>query len=392
MRRGKVVALVAGGCAAAVLVVGVGVGATALMLFGGGSTVLTGGDCGYDVPEGGPAILAASAGTSESPSPAPSASTTVPAASAPARIEPIGRWATEQVRNAAVVVAVGRELGVPPRGWVVAVATAMQESGLRNLRGGDRDSVGLLQQRPSMGWGTPGQLQSAEYQARQFYARLLRVDGWESMRLTDAAQRVQRSGTPEAYERWEPQAEAVVAGVLGVASVELLGGGYPAAPCGLSALSAAVVPAGSWTLPVPARIGSGFRGPDRPGHDGVDFVAARYTPVHAASSGTVVTVLCNASTGDCDRDGGMSVRGCGWYVEILHAGGVVTRYCHLVRRPEVSEGDTVAGGQVLGFVGSSGNSSGPHLHFEVHLGSTATSANAVDPVPFLARVGLRVGV
>ncbi|HEV7755553.1 MAG TPA: M23 family metallopeptidase [Mycobacteriales bacterium] len=386
MSRGRIVAVVAGGCAAALLVVGVGVGATALMLFGGGSTALTGGDCGYDVPAGGPAILPATGAVPGSPSPTPSAT-----ASAPARIEPIGQWATEQVGNAAVVVAVGRELGVPPRGWVVAVATAMQESGLRNLPGGDRDSIGLLQQRPSMGWGTPEQLGSPEYQARQFYARLLRIDGWTSMRLTDAAQSVQRSATPEAYQRWETEAEAVVAGVLGVASVDLLGGGFPAAPCGVAALSAAVVPAGTWTTPVPAAIGSGFRTPARPGHDGVDFVAARYTPVHAASSGTVLTVLCNASTGDCDRDGGMSVRGCGWYVEILHADDVVTRYCHLVRRPEVSVGDTVAGGQVLGFVGSSGNSSGPHLHFEVHLGTTATSANAVDPVPFLARMGVPLG-
>jgi hypothetical protein len=359
------------------------------MLFGGGSTVLSGGDCGYDVPEG-PAVLAASAGAPGSPE--PSAASATPSPSAPARIEPIGQWQTDQVQNAAVVVAVGRELGIPPRGWVVAVATAMQESGLRNLPGGDRDSIGLLQQRPSMGWGTPAQLLSPEYQARQFFDRLIRVDGWESMRLTDAAQRVQRSGTPEAYERWKSQAEAVVAGVLGVASVDLLGGGDPTAPCGLSALSAAVIPAGTWTLPVVARIGSGFRTPDRPGHDGVDFIAARNDEVHAASSGTVITVLCNASTGDCDRDGGMSVRGCGWYVEILHPGNVVTRYCHLVHRPPVSEGDTVAGGQVIGFVGSSGNSSGPHLHFEVHLGRPATSVNAVDPVPFLARAGVRVGV
>jgi murein DD-endopeptidase MepM/ murein hydrolase activator NlpD len=296
------------------------------------------------------------------------------------------------VANAAVVVAVGRELGVPARGWVVAVATAMQESSLRNLPGGDRDSVGLLQQRPSMGWGTPEQLRSPEYQARQFFARLLRVDGWESMRLTEAAQRVQRSATPAAYARWESQAEAVVAGVLGVASVDLLGGGYPAAPCGVSALHAAIVPAGTWTVPLVASIGSGFHTADRPDHDGVDFVAARFSPVRAAASGTVLTVECNASTGDCDRDGGMSVRGCGWYVEIVHAGDIVTRYCHLVRRPEVAVGDTVAGGQVLGFVGSSGNSSGPHLHFEVHVGNPATPANAVDPVPFLTRAGVRLTV
>lgn len=67
-------------------------------------------------------------------------------------------WDGEQTANAAVIVAVGAELNVPPRGWVIALATAMQESGLRNLPGGDRDSIGLFQQRPSQGWGTPAQL------------------------------------------------------------------------------------------------------------------------------------------------------------------------------------------------------------------------------------------
>jgi murein DD-endopeptidase MepM/ murein hydrolase activator NlpD len=119
----------------------------------------------------------------------------------------------------------------------------------------------------------------------------------------------------------------------------------------------------------------------------VDFEASRFTPIRAASDGTVVTVECNSGTGDCDRDGSVEVSGCGWYVEVLHAGDVVTRYCHMARRPDVSEGDRVQGGQVLGLVGSSGNSSGPHLHFEVHQGSPATGANAVDPVAFMARRG-----
>jgi murein DD-endopeptidase MepM/ murein hydrolase activator NlpD len=262
----------------------------------------------------------------------------------------------------------------------------MQESGLRNLPGGDRDSVGLLQQRPSQGWGTPQQLTSPEHQARNFYERLLRVPGWEGMRLTDAAQLVQRSAFPEAYQRWETAAEGLVAAVSGVSTVDLLGGGFPGAPCGLSALSA-FIPNGTWVAPVDAAIGSGFRAPGRPHHDGVDFMAPRFTPVRAVSAGIVLTVVCNSSIGTCDRDGGVSVRGCGWYVEILHADDVVTRYCHLVRQPEVSVGQAVEGGQVLGFVGSSGNSSGPHLHFEVHLGATATSANAVDPAQFLASVG-----
>jgi murein DD-endopeptidase MepM/ murein hydrolase activator NlpD len=268
----------------------------------------------------------------------------------------------------------------------------MQESTLRNLADGDRDSIGILQQRPSQGWGTPQQLGSPEYQARQFYRKLLTVAGWEAMRLTDAAQAVQRSATPEAYQRWESEAQLLVAGVAGVATVELLGGGFPAAPCGVAQLAGEIVAAGTWIVPLRALIGSGFRTAARPEHNGVDFSAPRFAPVHAVSNGTVITVECNASSGTCDRDGGVSVRGCGWYVEVLHPGDVVTRYCHLVRQPEVSVGQAVQGGQVLGFVGSSGNSSGPHLHFEVHLGRTATSANAVDPVPFMARVGAPVGV
>jgi murein DD-endopeptidase MepM/ murein hydrolase activator NlpD len=359
-----VVAAIAGGCVLAVAVLGAGVGATALMLFGGAAS-LTGGqnDCGYDGP---------------SPSVAPATAS-------------VGMWSAGQVAIAAAVVEVGGAMDVPPRGWVVAVATAMQESSLRNLPNGDRDSIGILQQRPSMGWGTPEQLADPAYQARNFYTRLLRLDRWEAMRVTDAAQAVQRSATPEAYERWVADAEAVVAAVTGVSSVDVVGAGDPAAPCGPEIQSVLVAP-GTWTAPVDAAVGSLFRTADRPGHNGVDFVAARFAPIRAAAAGQVITAECNASTGTCDRDGGMEIRGCGWYVEILHAGDVITRYCHMVRQPEVSVGDVVEGGQVLGFVGSSGNSSGPHLHFEVHVGgTTATAANAVDPVRFLTDAGVSLG-
>jgi murein DD-endopeptidase MepM/ murein hydrolase activator NlpD len=78
--------------------------------------------------------------------------------------------------------------------------------------------------------------------------------------------------------------------------------------------------------------------------------------------------------------------GCGWYVDIDHVGGIVTRYCHQLVRPSVHIGQQVAAGQVIGVAGSSGHSSGPHLHFEVHLGDH-TPATAVDPVPFMASVG-----
>ena len=80
--------------------------------------------------------------------------------------------------------------------------------------------------------------------------------------------------------------------------------------------------------------------------------------------------------------------GYGWYVDIVHAGNVTTRYCHLVRKPQVVVGQRIEAGGVIGFVGTSGNSSGPHLHFEVHTGSVpATHANAVDPIEFMRRAG-----
>jgi hypothetical protein len=109
----------------------------------------------------------------------------------------------EQRTNAAVIVGVGKEMQVPDRGLWIALATAMQESTLRNLNYGDRDSLGLFQQRPSQGWGTPAQVTDPRYAAQQFYERLLQVPGWTSMPLWKAAQAVQRSGFPTAYSKWE---------------------------------------------------------------------------------------------------------------------------------------------------------------------------------------------
>ncbi|MET7831303.1 peptidoglycan DD-metalloendopeptidase family protein [Micromonospora sediminicola] len=315
-------------------------------------------------------------GTATSVTPTASSATRSPA---PGGIGPIGDWNAEQVGNAATITAVGMRLGVPPRGWVIAVATAMQESSLVNTPGGDRDSVGLFQQRPSQGWGTPEQLQDPQYAATKFYQKLLAVDGWQAMPLTVAAQRVQRSAFPDAYAKWEPDATRIVAALTGVSA------GLTA--CGVT------VSAQGWTQPVYADVGSGFRTPDRPSHDGVDLIVGKGTPIHAASAGTVTVVRCNAidvrtrRDWGCDRDGDPTLtRGCGWYVDITHPGGVVTRYCHMLTHPAVTEGQQVAAGDVIGSSGSSGHSYGPHLHFEVHLGDHG-SGTAVDPVAFMASVG-----
>ncbi|MFI7552901.1 hypothetical protein ACIBQ2_24510 [Micromonospora sediminimaris] len=125
---------------------------------------------------------------------------------------------SQQMANAATIAAIGVQREMPERAVVVALATAYQESGLRNLTGGDRDSVGLFQQRPSQGWGTPKQIRDPRYAAGKFYAALKKVRGWEDMRVTDAAQKVQRSAFPEAYEKWADESQVLTRALLGHAS------------------------------------------------------------------------------------------------------------------------------------------------------------------------------
>ncbi|MFF0201908.1 C40 family peptidase [Streptomyces sp. NPDC005017] len=115
----------------------------------------------------------------------------------------------EQIPNARTIVATGISLHVLKKGQIIALATAMQESRLRNLSSGDRDSLGLFQQRPSQGWGTAEEIHDPVYASTQFYKHLLAVDGWQQMTVTQAAQAVQRSAYPDAYAQWEPLATAL---------------------------------------------------------------------------------------------------------------------------------------------------------------------------------------
>ncbi|WP_157436513.1 hypothetical protein [Actinospica robiniae] len=117
----------------------------------------------------------------------------------------------QQAANAAVINQVALDDGIAPSGRavVIALATAMQESSLYNLDHGDRDSLGLFQQRPSQGWGTPTQIMNPAYAAEQFYIHLQRVRSWWSIPLWQAAQAVQRSGLPTAYQKWQRKAEVL---------------------------------------------------------------------------------------------------------------------------------------------------------------------------------------
>ena len=147
---------------------------------------------------------------------------------------------------------------------------------------------------------------------------------------------------------------------------------------------------GTWVHPLPGFLAAPHS--FRPPHMGVDLMAFPGTPVRAAAAGLVIEVVCNIQPGgSCDRPGSPTTRGCGWYVKVAHAGGVTTLYCHLLRLPVVTVGQQVAAGQVLGFVGSSGNSSFPHLHLEVHTGGLPTGpANAVDPAAFMRLMGVPI--
>jgi hypothetical protein len=120
----------------------------------------------------------------------------------------------EQVRNAKQIVRTGERLKMPPRAQVIAVATALQESKLENLghlgARNDHDSLGLFQQRPSSGWGSPEQVTNPDYAAEQFYRGLAQVSGYQDMPLSAAAQTVQVSAFPDAYAQWEKMAADLV--------------------------------------------------------------------------------------------------------------------------------------------------------------------------------------
>jgi hypothetical protein len=115
-----------------------------------------------------------------------------------------------QLRNARTIIRVAREMHLPARAAVIAIAAAEQESKLNNMRGGDLDSAGLFQMRPSAGWGSYRQVTDPEYASRKFYRVLLEVSGWQHLPVTVAAQSVEISGYPWAYARWELSAHQLV--------------------------------------------------------------------------------------------------------------------------------------------------------------------------------------
>lgn len=285
----------------------------------------------------------------------------------------------KQMQNAATIIAVGRQLNVPPRGWAVAIATARQESGLLSLASlaemdslnyphdgtaaGDHDSVGIFQQRDA--WGPTAARMDVATSAKMFYTGgnagqrgLLDVPGWQTMSIAEAAQSVQASAFPSAYAQWEALATATVASL---GNVDL------SASCGNIAT-------GPWTLPIAGAytLTAGFGECSSLWshcHTGQDFAVPTGTPVHACSAGVVKFVGWNDAYGNL--------------TEIQHADGVETWYAHQSSQ-SVKVGDPVNPGDVIGLSGATGNVTGPHLHLEVRIND-----RPIDPLPFLRERGLK---
>lgn len=266
----------------------------------------------------------------------------------------------EQRQVAAAIIKVGQELDVPSRGWIVAIATALQESGLRALSYGDRDSVGVFQQRDA--WGPYETRMDPSSSARMFFTGgqagqpgLLDHQGWQSMPVTVAAQEVQVSAYPDAYAKWEPLAVQIVED-LGHGDVTCDADQQWAHPLGdaFYVLTAGYGDCGAHWASC---------------HTGEDFAAPTGTPVMSAGDGVVTFAGWNGAYGNS--------------VHVTHPGGLATWYAHL-SRIDTSQGARIGAGDVLGLVGTSGNSTGPHLHFEVRRNATgAYDGQPTDPLAWL---------
>ena len=120
-----------------------------------------------------------------------------------------------QAANAGIIATAAATVGLPHHAVTIGIAAALQESRLHNLAYGDRDSLGLFQQRPSQGWGTPAQILDPHFAATSFFRHLAKIEGWPAMTVSDAAQQVQHSAQPYAYAAWGNEARALARATTG---------------------------------------------------------------------------------------------------------------------------------------------------------------------------------
>jgi len=304
---------------------------------------------------------------------------------APAPAASVAGYSGAQLVGAAAIMKAGADSGVPVFGQTIGVMTSMGESALTAVDHGDLagpDSLGWFQQRDP--WGPREVRLDAYGSAVMFFTGgrggqrgLLDVQGWQTMTPTAAAHAVQRNADPWHYEKYWPAATAVVAA---------LGGGLVPSPATGGAacqetppLAGGAPTAEGWTKPAVGRFTSGFGMRWGRMHNGADIGAPLGTPVVAAADGIVV-MACLTNARPCG--------GYGTLVAIDHGGGVVTRYAHATpANVLVRVGDRVQVGQQITRVGTYGDSTGPHLHFEILQGGSVTSG-FIDPVPFLRARGV----
>ncbi len=304
-----------------------------------------------------------------------------------------------QLTHAATIIETGSGIdGVSRDGLVIALMAALTESTLRMLSntsaypesanypndgdGGDHDSLGLFQMRPQSGWGTVAELMDPVYQAEAFFGGptgpnhpsprgLLDIPGWEDMDKGEAAQAVEVSAYPDRYRNYEPVAEAILSTLTTTTAAG--GDAVPVVQAARPESSRVVfpVPEGTWVL-------TSEYGPrvhpitgEDSFHTGTDFAAPDGTPLLAAADGAVTVA---------EFSGGY-----GGLIVIEHTIGgqtVATAYAHMWEHGiHVAPGDQVVAGQHIGDIGSSGNSTGPHLHFEVRIGGT--NGEHTDPAAWL---------
>lgn len=304
---------------------------------------------------------------------------------------------TQLTRAATIVTIGGRTEGVGRDGVRIALMAALTESSLRMLAntgaypesarfpndgdGGDHDSLGLFQMRPSTGWGTVAQLMDAIYQARAFFGGphgpnrgsprgLLDISGWRSMTPGAAAQAVEVSAFPDRYARYAPIADAILKALTSHSKAD----------------TALAVPETSRVVfPLPATTwvrssGYGSRVDPVTGadavHTGTDYAAPRGTPILAIADGRVAFA-------------GAVSSGYAHLILIEHTVSgrrVFSGYAHMYADGiHVRKGDVVTAGQHIADVGADGKATGPHLHLEIR--PDRTYASAIDPAPWLARHG-----
>lgn len=305
----------------------------------------------------------------------------------------------QQLTHAATIIAIGNGQGdVGRSGIKIALMAALTESTLRMLsntgtypesanypndgNGSDHDSLGLFQMRPQSGWGTVAELMDPTYQARAFFGGptgpnypsprgLLDIPGWQQMDPGSAAQAVEVSAYPDRYRNYEPVAESILTALTSSGGPGLGAGG----PASASSRVVFPLPEGTWVLTSPFGMRTHPITGEQKLHTGTDFAASDGTPILAAADG-VVTVA--------EFSGGY-----GGLIVIEHTidgQSVATAYAHMWQHGiHVHAGDRVSAGQHIGQVGSSGMSTGAHLHFEVRPGGTG--GEAIDAAAWLNQHG-----